>query len=294
MDKNKSIAVIGSDGQLGNDLKRLLVLEKNITLFPITHRDIEITNPKSIKRTLSEINPDIIINTAAYNKVDAAEEFPKESFLVNGIGNKNLAEFCQAHGKILAYISTDYVFGIDEKREKPYLETDSPGPLNSYGISKLAGEYFVRSICKQHFIIRTCGLFGTSSSSGKGYNFVELMLRLAREKGHVQVVKDQIVTPTYTHDLAKQIIKLLDTDAFGLYHATSLGECSWYDFAKEIFSLTNTTVNCESVLTMDFPTPARRPYFSVLENYNLDRLSINIMPDWKIGLQKYLKEKEYI
>lgn len=294
MDKKKSIAVVGSNGQLGNDLKKLFLLKKNVTLFSLTHHDIEITEPESIRKVLSKIDPDIIINTAAYNKVDAAEEFPKEAFLINSIGNKNLAEFCQAYKKTLVCISTDYVFGMDEKREKPYIETDPPGPLNVYGISKLAGEYFVQYTCKQHFVIRTCGLFGTSSLSGKGYNFVELMLRLAREKEHVRVVNDQIVTPTYTVDLAKQIIKLLNTDAFGLYHATSKGKCSWYDFAKEIFLLTNTNAYCEPVSTMDFPTPARRPNFSVLENYNLDKLNMNIMPDWKIGLQKYLKEKGYI
>lgn len=294
MDKKKSIAIIGSNGQLGNDLRKLFLLEKNISLFSLTHQDIEITKPESIKNAFSEIDPDIIINTAAYNKVDAAEEFPNEAFLINGIGNKNLAEFCQTHKKTLAYISTDYVFGMDEKREKPYIETDPTGPLNTYGISKLVGEYFVRYTCKKHFVIRTCGLFGTSSSSGKGYNFVELMLRFAKERKHVRVVNDQIVSPTYTVDLARQIIKLLDTDSFGLYHATSLGQCSWYDFAKEIFSLTNTHVRCDSIFTVDFPTPARRPHFSVLENYNLDKLNINIMPDWKIGLQRYLKEKRYI
>src|SRR3989344_4637130 len=149
MDKKKSIAVIGSNGQLGNDLRKLLLLKKNVTFFSLTHRDIEITEPESIKKAFSEIDPDIIINTAAYNKVDAAEEFPKEAFLVNGIGNKNLAEFCQTHKKTLVYISTDYVFGMDKKREKPYIETDLPGPLNAYGISKLAGEYFVRYTCKQ-------------------------------------------------------------------------------------------------------------------------------------------------
>lgn len=294
MGKKKSIAIIGSNGQLGNDLAKLLAKKNDLTVFLLIHHDIEITEPESIKKAFSEIDPDIIINTAAYNKVDASEEFPKEAFLVNGIGNKNLAEFCQTHGKTLVYISTDYVFGIDKKRRIPYREIDSPGPTNAYGISKLAGEYFVQYACQKYFIIRTCGLFGTSSSSGKGYNFVELMLRLAKEKEYMQVVNDQIVTPTYTVHLAKQIIKLLQTNAFGLYHATSLGECSWYHFAKEIFSLTNTDIRLEAVSTKDFPTPAKRPHFSVLENYNLDKLNMNIMPDWNIGLQEYLKEKRYI
>lgn len=294
MGKAKSIAVIGSNGQLGRDLAKLLLLEKNITLFSLTHQDIEITEQESIKKAFSEIVPDIIINTAAYNKVDAAEEFAKEAFLVNGIGNKNLAEFCQTHKKTLVSISTDYVFGADKKRAKAYKETDSPGPINAYGISKLAGEYFVQYTCAKHLIIRTCGLFGASSKSGKGYNFVERMLHLARETGHVRVVNDQIITPTYTLNLAKQIIKLLQVNVFGLYHATSLGECSWYDFAKEIFTLTNTNILLEAVSTTDFPTPARRPRFSVLENYNLDKLNMNIMSNWKIGLQEYLKEKGYV
>ncbi len=291
MKNPKRIAIIGANGQLGSDLITLFAQEKDVTLLPLTHQDIEITEPDSIQKAFANNEPDIIVNAAAYNKVDAAEEFSSEAFLVNGVGNKNLAKYCGEHEKIFISVSTDYVFGVDKDRKTPYKETDTPGPINAYGISKLAGELFVQYASPKHFIVRTCGLFGLSSSSGKGYNFVELMLRLAREKGHVQVVNDQIMTPTYTVDLAKQIIVLLQTNTFGLYHATAEGACSWYDFAKEIFARTNTQVNLEPVPTAHFPTTAKRGNYSVLENHKLKELGINIMRDWKIGLEDYLKER---
>lgn len=289
----ENIAVIGAHGQLGNDLVKLFVVEKNITTFPLSHHDIEITNPKSIADAFATINPDVVINAAAYNKVDQAEQENLQAFLVNGIANKYLAQYCEENKKIFVTISSDYVFGADTDRKNPYTETDLAGPINTYGISKLAGEYFA-TYCSRHFVIRTCGLFGTSNNSGKGYNFVELMLKLAKEKGHVKVVNDQFITPTYTHDLAKQIMLLIKTNNFGLYHATSEGKCSWYEYAKEIFALTKTDALLTAVSTQTFSTAAKRPHYSVLENEKLKKMGINILPTWQEGLKKYLIEKRYI
>jgi len=289
----KKVALIGSNGQLGTDIVKVFTKDKFFALIPLAHQDIEISDANSIKKVLNQINPHIIINTAAYNKVDEGEFDPQKAFLINGLPNKYLGQYCEEKNIVFTYISTDYVFGLDKKREKPYKESDCPGPINAYGISKLAGEHFTSYTCSKYFIIRSSGLFGTAGSKGKGGNFVELMLSLAKEKDHVRVVNDQIVSPTYTLDLAKQIFKLIKTDAFGLYHATAQGQCSWYEFAKEIFALTKTKVKLEPVSSAEFPTPAKRAHFSALKNENLKKLGIDIMRNWQEGLQDYLKEKGY-
>lgn len=289
--KNKKVAIIGANGQLGNDLCKILSEESALTVFPLTHNDIEISNEISIEKVFSNIQPDIIINTAAYNKVDEIENNTEKAFLINAIANKYLADYCNQKKSTFVYISTDYVFGNDQKRNTSYKESDCPGPINAYGISKLAGEYFAAHTAR-HFIIRTCGLFGKSNSSGKKTNFIESLLKIAKEKGEVKVVNDQYTSPTYTLDLAKQILTLIKTDAFGLYHATSKGNCSWYEFAKEIFSLTKTTAKLEGISYSSLLRAAKRPRYSVLESYNLTKLGINNMRHWKEGLKDYLIERE--
>ncbi len=289
--KSKKIALIGANGQLGNDLQRVLSEENAYTVFPLIHADIEISDPESIKNTLNNINPDIVVNTAAYNNVDESETNPEKAFLINAVANKHLAYYCKEKNSTLVSISSDYVFGVDGDRTTPYRESDCPGPVNAYGISKLAGEHFVRYGCTKHFIIRTCGLFGIESSSGKKTNFVESMLKASKEKNIIQVVDDQCISPTYTYNLAKQICRIIKTDAFGLYHAASEGSCSWYEFAKEIFALISKHVNLEAISSSKLKNPAKRPHYSVLENYNLKRLNINCMLDWKEGLKAYLQAK---
>lgn len=292
--KNKKIAIIGANGQLGNDLQKVLSKENGYTVFPLIHVDIEISDPESIKNSLNNINPDIVINAAAYNNVDESESNPQKAFLVNGLANKYLAEYCKKTNSVLVYISSDYVFGADEKRNTPYIESDCPGPINAYGISKLAGEYFVFSTCKKYFVIRTSGLFGVADSSGKGGNFITTMLQLAKEKKEISVVNDQIISPTYTGDLAKQVVILLRTNNYGLYHAASEGQCSWYEFSKEIFRLMGIPATLEAVTTDIFNAKAKRPAYSVLENEKLKKIGIHNMQDWHISLKEYLKEKRYI
>lgn len=292
--KKIRIALIGADGQLGTDLSKILGSDSEIALFPLVHKDIEITDEQMVRRVLDGIKPNIVINTSAYHRVDDCETHIDRAFLVNALAQKKLADYCSQRHQTLVYISTDYVFGLDIKRKTPYRETDAPGPLNVYGLSKLTGEYFTRYICKKYLIIRSCGLFGATPSSVKGGNFVETMLKIARHKGSVRVVDDQILTPTYTVDLAKQIHKLIMTQDYGLYHITPQGECSWYEFAKEIFRLTNTKVELTPVTSQEFYTPAKRPKYSVLANAELKKRKLDIMPDWHIGLKHYLIEKGYI
>src|SRR3989344_4426101 len=266
------IAVIGANGQLGTDLIKVFSKDSDLQLFPLTHKDIDIVDKNTINQVINRIKPDIVINTAAYHRVNDCETNLEKAFLINAFAQKNLAEYCSQQNSVLVYISTDYVFGL----------------------SKLTGEYFTRYICKKYFILRSSGLFGLKGSSLKGGNFVETMLKFAHEKMNVRVVNDQFLAPTYTVDLAKQIHKLIKTDSYGIYHASALGECSWYTFAKEIFKITNTKVHLIPITSKEYYTPAKRPLYSVLGNENLKNLNLNIMPDWHIGLKNYLIEKDYI
>lgn len=288
----KKIALIGSNGQLGSDL--LKILSPLYKVKPLTHRDIEITDKERMHKVLKTFKPDILISTAAYTRVDEGESAPEKAFLINTVGTKNLAEYCAEKNITLLFYSTDYVFGQDSKRRKPYTENDIPGPINTYGISKLAGEEYIKSTLKKWFIIRTTGLFGVAGSSGKGYNFVELMIRLSKEQKNVRVVSDQVSSPTYTKELAEQTLLILKKNKYGLYHVTSKGSCSWYEFAKEIFRLTNIKTPLKRVSEKTWKTSAKRAHYSVLKNKRIEELNISVMSNWKVALKKYLQEKKYI
>lgn len=284
--------MIGANGQLGTDIRK--VFEGRFDIIPLTRADMDITDIDSTKKVLAEIKPDMVINTAAYHKVDEVEENPEKAFLVNSAAEKNLAELSQEEKWTLVFLSTDYAFGLDENRKKPYVETDAPGPVNVYGASKVAGELVTRYITDKHFVVRVCGLFGVAGSSGKGGNFVELMIRLGKEKGEVSVVNDQILTPTYTRNIAENMLELLKTDNYGLYHMTSEGSCSWWQFADEIFKQLEMKVKNNPVDSNFFKTRAKRPGYSVLENHNLKKLNLNRMRDWKENLKLYLREKGHL
>ncbi|MBI2252939.1 MAG: dTDP-4-dehydrorhamnose reductase, partial [Armatimonadetes bacterium] len=224
------IVLIGADGQLGFDLKRVLGEEE---LIPLIHQDIEITDKENCFTVLNKISPQIVINTAGYIKVDECEKNPEKSYLVNSIGALNVAQASFKCKAACVYISTDYIF--DGEKNSPYLEEDWPHPLNIYGMSKFFGEMLVK-IFPKYFIVRSCGLYGVKGSK-KGYNFVDRIMELGKEKGEVKVVSDQALTPTYTLDLALAISELIKTDFYGIYHITNTGCCSWYDFTKKIFDL---------------------------------------------------------
>lgn len=283
------IMIIGAGGQLGSELVNIL---QDDIVIPLTHMDIEMTDHRQVNDVLSSNAPDVVINTTAYHRVDECEENAEKSFSVNACAVRNLARICAELNATLVHFSTDYVFG-GEKRV-PYVEDDMPNPLSVYAVSKLAGEYFVRNIGDRHFVIRTCGLYGAKGISGKGGNFIELMLKLAREQRPIRVVADQVVTPTYARELAASISRLIRTGEYGLYHITNDGECSWYEFAKTIFDLTGIQASLSPVTSTEFGAKARRPAYSVLENKNLRNLGLNNMRPWKEALKKYLREKGYI
>src|SRR5437588_538529 len=278
------IAVIGANGQLGTDLCRVLA-HQDMAVVPLLHRDLDVTNVAQVGQILDSIQADVVISTAAYHKVEECEKQPALSFAVNAIGPRNLAVACQRHNSVLVHFSTDYVF--DGQRREPYTESDLPRPLNVYGVSKLAGEGMIALTLERSFVIRTCGLYGVAGSSGKGGNFVETMLKKAAEGAPIRVVNDQILTPTFTGDLAKAVSQLIRTEAYGLYHVSAEGQCSWCEFARAIFELEGLDVNLVPVSTNEYPSPVQRPAYSVLSKAKLKRLGIN-MAGWEEGLGRYV------
>jgi len=283
------IAIIGATGQLGSDLTRVLQAEHEV--IALTHADVEVTDVGSLAAMLAQHRPELVMSMAAFHKVDLCEEQIERAFSINAYGARNLALVCRAHEAALLYVSSDYVFGAERARRLPYFESDCPAPINVYGVSKMAGEAFVRDLCERHYVLRVTGLYGIAGPSGKGSNFVELMLRLAREGKPIRVVDDQCMTPTYTLALARQIAALIRTEQYGLFHMTCQGQCTWYEFAQEIFRQSGLTPDLQRARTGDFGERATRPAYSVLENEALKYLALDQMPDWRDALAAYLNER---
>jgi dTDP-4-dehydrorhamnose reductase len=221
--------------------------------------------------------------------VEDCESDPERAYAVNALGARNLATVTQDLGAVFIHVSTDYVF--DGRKGSPYTEEDLPLPLNVYGNSKLAGEYFVRAANERHVVLRTSALYGRKPCRAKGgNNFVELMLRLGRERGEVRVVASETVTPTSTRDLARQVVALSQAGAYGLFHATAEGSCSWHEFACEIFAAARLPVRCLVAEPHEFPAKVPRPVYSVLENAKLEQAGLNQFRDWREGLHAYLEQ----
>jgi len=286
------ILVIGSNGQLGSDLCQLL---GDQIVIPLTHQDIDITSIVTVKEALSRYRPDIVINTAAYVRVDDCESNQDKAFAVNALGARNVAVVSQELECRLVHISTDFVFGGQPNTPAtPYTEFDRPDPPNIYGKTKLAGEDFVRHLCWRHFIVRSSALFGHTGSKGKGGNFVETILNLAYHNEQLQVVNDQIISPTYTKDLAQKIAQLMKTEYYGIFHITNKGACSWYDFAEEILRQTGQAKEIVSLTSEQYPQKAKRANYTALDNYHLRLLGMDDMRPWQEALADYIKTKKYI
>jgi dTDP-4-dehydrorhamnose reductase len=280
-------AVVGAAGQLGRDLCPRLDGE----VVALTRARADLTRPEELRTTLAELRPDVVVNCAAYNFVDRAEQEPEATAAVNTWGARALATVCHDLDCALVHFSTDYVFGQDAGRRTPYTETDLPGPLNVYGVSKLAGEYLARAACPRHFVIRTCGLYGVWGSGGKGGNFVETMLRLAGQGQPLRVVADQTCTPSYTADVAEAVIALIRTGRYGLYHLTNSGSCTWYDFARTIFELAGVQANLAPTTTREYGSPARRPGYSALATTAYEALGLPPLRSWRDAVAAYLRER---
>jgi dTDP-4-dehydrorhamnose reductase len=282
-----TVAITGGYGQLGTALQRVL----GERCVPLSRTDCDLLHFEEAERSLDEIQPRAIVNCAAYNFVDKAEAEREPAFALNSKAPGRLVEFCERRGIVLVHISTDYVFGRDnlgdEISRRPFDEETVPLPDSIYGTSKLAGEKLVRERCAKHFVLRTCGLYGNRLSQGKG-NFVETMLRLGAERDEVKVVNDQLCTPTSAADLAEAIAEVLETDEYGLYHATNSGETTWFDFAREIFRLKKMNVQVEPISSEQFGAAAPRPSYSVLDCHKLTRMLGRELPPWEEALVRYL------
>lgn len=276
--------VLGSAGQLGRDLLALLPDDT----VGLTRSDAELTDAVRLRACLEAHRPDRVINCAAYNLVDRAESEPQTAFGVNAWAVRSLAEFCRDLDATLIHFSTDYVFGLDAARQVPWKESDAPGPVSAYGLSKLTGEYWVRMICPKHFVIRTCGLYGLWGQGGKGGNFVETMLRIAGQGKPLRVVNDQRCCPSFTCDVARASLALNESNRFGLYHLTNAGDCSWFEFAAEIFRQTRLKADLSPITSAEFAAPARRPHYSVLDNGAALSIGIGPVRKWQEGLADYL------
>ncbi|MDD5616421.1 MAG: dTDP-4-dehydrorhamnose reductase [Candidatus Methanoperedens sp.] len=285
------IAIIGANGQLGFDLIRVFK-DSEHEIVPLTHVDIDVIDPDSSRKIFEKIQPEIVINCAAYVRVDDAEDGPEKAFAVNALGARNIALICKDMDTILVYISTDYVF--DGRKTQPYTEDDIPDPLGVYGVSKLAGEYFVKNIVENHYIIRSSSLFGIAGASGKGGNFVEAMIKKARNNEEIKVVDDMIMSPTYTRDAADMIRKILEKKLpSGVYHVANAGQCSWYEFAEAIFNILKMEINISPIKTYNLQSKARRPMFSPLISMKLNNHGLEL-ESWEAALRNYLIEKEYL
>jgi len=285
------VAVVGGTGQLGSDLVKVLRAGGDEAIS-LSHADIECADLESVRAALGGLRPEIVINCAAFVRVDECERRPEDAFQVNAIGSLHVAKICAEIDAVCVYISTDYVF--DGQKGEPYTEEDRPNPLSVYGTSKLAGEYSVRAACPRHFIVRTSGLYGAAGSSGKGGNFVETMIRLAAEGTPIRVVSDQVLTPTYAKDLAQKIRELLQTKAYGVFHIANNGGCSWYEFADTIFRLLGLRPDLGPTTTEEFGSVARRPAYSVLAHVGLRQVRLENLRIWSEALPAYLMEKGYL
>jgi dTDP-4-dehydrorhamnose reductase len=280
------VAVIGSAGQLGTDLVRILQRSGGYQALPLSHADLECAEPEKVRQVLGALSPDVVVNCAAFVRVDDCEDRAEEAYRVNALGARYVAEACATLGASCVYVSTDYVFGGE--KQTPYLEEDPPNPLGVYGASKLAGEQLVRISLDRHYVVRCSGLFGVAGASGKGGNFITTMLRLAREGRDIQVVDDQRFSPTSTQDLAEKIAWLITTGEFGTWHITSRGECTWYELAEATFQAADLNPRLSPITSEAFAARAKRPSYSVLGHGRLITAGADNLPHWRDALRQYL------
>jgi dTDP-4-dehydrorhamnose reductase len=283
-------AVIGSTGQLGQDLMRAFGEET----VGLTHQDLDVTDGVGVAAAMHSLRPDWVLNTAAFHRVDDCETNPALAFAANALGAFTVARAAADVGAGVVFFSTDYVFGGEEReRDNPYEEGDKIEPLNVYGVSKAAGEQLVMQANARHVVVRSAGLYGTATSR-KGWTFPELMINKAKTDGVVRVVTDQALSPTFTADLAQKTRELVEEDASGLFHLTNAGECSWFEFARATFDLAGIEVEMEPIETGETQRRARRPSYSALRTTRVQEAGVDPMRSWEEALGVYLRAKELV
>ncbi|MCM4172240.1 dTDP-4-dehydrorhamnose reductase [Arenibacter sp. TNZ] len=283
--KKIKLLITGANGQLGRCLQDLTRTYPNYDFHFKTSKELDVTSKEQIDILFAQEKFDYCINCAAYTAVDKAETDQESAFLVNAEAVKYLAEACKAQNSILIHISTDFVF--DGSKTIPYLEKDVPNPINVYGASKLKGEQYVQKILEQYFIIRTSWVY-----SEYGHNFVKTMLRLGAEREELSVVDDQLGSPTNASDLAEAIMKIVctKTSDFGFYHYSNEGEINWYEFAKAIFEIRGMNIKIKPISSDEYPTPAKRPAFSVMDKSKTKQVLKTNVQDWRFSLKKYFNK----
>ncbi|MBI2635355.1 MAG: dTDP-4-dehydrorhamnose reductase [Parcubacteria group bacterium] len=285
----KKVLIVGSAGMLAFDLLR--TFEDDYEVIGASRADFDVTDKSAALSFIKNHTPDVVINTAAYHKTEECELNPEKSFAVNAIGAFNIAKAAKKVGAKIIFINTDYVF--DGSKEF-FTENNNPNPLNVYGASKLAGENLTKIANENHYIIRTSWLFG-GHRSGKGHNFVSLMLGKAKNGENIKVINDQFGSPTYAYDLAVKIKELINKKApSGIYHITNNGSCSWYEFAERIFKLAKLNPKIEKIKSSDGASKIKRPKYSVLISENLRKLGIDNLRPWQEALADHLDKTDKI
>lgn len=297
------VLVTGANGQLGQAIQSIVGNFPSIDFVFCSSSELNITDKSNCETVFEKYKPNFCINAAAYTAVDKAESEPEKAFAINVTGAQNLAEVCKIHDAILLHVSTDFVFDakfvdgiayydrelrLPLKSEKGLTETDVPFPAGIYGLTKLQGEQAIQATYEKHFIIRTSWVYSQFAN-----NFMKTMLRLASERDSLSVVSDQIGTPTNAVDLAEALLKIIQfcqtepVEVYGIYNFSNEGQCSWYDFAKEIFRVNNVSINLQPIPTTAYPTPAKRPAYSVLDKSKIKQVFGVEVRDWKESLKTF-------
>ena len=271
------ILVTGASGQLGLALQELLP-DQGHEVAALGHKDLDVSDASAVARTLDDHSPDLVINAAAYTNVDGCETEVEAAYRINSLGPRNLAVHCERLGRGLLHVSTNYVF--DGEKDAPYEPFDLPNPQSVYAKTKLDGEEYVKHLCNRWYVVRTAGVYG------EGHNFVRTMLRVGLERDSLKVKDDEYVSPTYARDLAEGIAGIIHSGAYGLYHVTNAGSCSWYEFAREIFELAGIEVEVRPVPSSEYPLPAPRPANGVLSTLGSPELRY-----WREALANYLEQE---
>ncbi|RZJ29350.1 MAG: dTDP-4-dehydrorhamnose reductase [Flavobacterium sp.] len=277
------VLVTGGNGQLGLSLQSIAADYPQIQFRFASSSEADVADKAKLADIFNILHPNFCINAAAYTAVDKAESEPERAELINVTGAANLAEICKDHNTTLVHVSTDFVF--DGQKKTPYTEIDATNPTGVYGLTKLRGEQAIAKIWKKHFIVRTSWLYSEFAN-----NFMKTMLRLSKERDTLGVVNDQIGTPTYAVDLAHALVKIIlsNSSEYGVYHYSNEGQASWFDFAKEIFAVNDVNIALNPILTSQFPTPAKRPEYSVLDKTKIKNAFGLTIPGWRHSLKKMI------
>lgn len=274
------VLVTGVNGQLGYDVVKELK-QRGHQVVGVDRKEMDLTSTEQIKECIENVNPEAIIHCAAYTAVDKAEDEEELCRRVNAIATKEIAEHAKVLDIPMIYISTDYVF--DGTKDGEYTEEDVPNPINVYGKTKYEGEIYIQELLDKYYIVRISWVFGEN-----GNNFIDTMLRLSKDRDKLNVINDQIGSPTYTKDLAPLLVDMIETDKYGVYHATNEGYCTWYEFAKEIFKVANIDIQVNPITTSEYPTKATRPINSKMDKKKIAMNDLKELRGWKQALKEYI------